>query len=297
MPLAAQTGYARIAALLQQAVSRNSVPQSLLFAGPEGTAKREMAIALAQAVNCPNQKNGDACGECHTCARIARGDHYDVVVVEREDSAATIKIEQLRDGVLSAVGYRPFEANKRVFIIDPADAMTDNGQDALLKTLEEPPKHAILILISSYPDSLARTVQSRCRRLRFELVDTGFAEPPAIDFEPAMAFLMAAVERSVPKKLKASATLATVKGDRRVREAVSARLEIVSALLRDVSAVAADELGAVQHRDAAGELRQLAKAFDQQRITKAWAALQRAQQALDRNGGPKIVADWTVMSL
>lgn len=297
MSLSGQTGHARIAALLQQAVVRNSVPQSLLFAGPEGSGKRAMAIALAQAVNCPNQKNGDACDACPTCARIARGDHYDVVVVEKEDNAATIKIEQLRDGVLGAVGYRPFEANKRVFIIDPADAMTENGQDALLKTLEEPPKHAILILISSYADSLARTVQSRCRRLRFERADTGFVEEPAIDFEPAMAFLMASLERSVPKKLKASATLATVKGDRRVREAVSARLEIVAALLRDVSAVTADELGAVQHRDAAGELRQLAKVFDQQRIAKAWAALQRAQQALDRNGGPKIVADWTVMSL
>lgn len=297
MPLSAQPGHGRIAALLQQAVLRKSVPQSLLFAGPEGTGKRAMAIALAQAVNCPNQKNGDACGECHTCVRIARGDHYDVVVIEPEDGAATIKIEQLRDRVMNAVGYRPFEANKRVFIIDPADAMTDQGQDALLKTLEEPPTSAILILISSYPDSLARTVQSRCRRLRFGKVDTAFAEAPAIDFEPAMAFLMAAVERSVPKKLKASATLATVKGDRRVREAVSARLEIVSALLRDVSAVAADELGAVEHRDAAGELRQLAKSFDQHRIAKAWAALQRAQQALDRNGGPKIIADWTVMSL
>jgi DNA polymerase III delta' subunit len=297
MPLAAQTGHARIAALLQQAVARKSVPQSLILAGPEGTGKRAMAIALAQAVNCPNPKNGDACGDCHTCARIARGDHYDVVVVEPEDGTATIKIEQLREQVLNAVGYRPFEANKRVFIIDPADAMTDNGQDALLKTLEEPPTSAILMLITSYPDSLARTIQSRCRRLRFEKADTGFAEPPAADFEPAMAFLMAAVERSVPKKLKASATLATVKGDRRVREAVSTRLEIVSALLRDVSAVAADELGAVQHRDAAGELRTLAKSFDQHRIAKAWAALQRAQQALDRNGGPKIVADWTVMSL
>ena len=283
--------------MLQQAVSRNSVPQSLLFAGAEGAGKRAMAIALAQAVNCPNQKEGDACGECHTCARIARGDHYDVVVIEKEDDAATIKIEQLRDGVLGAIGYRPFEANKRVFIIDPADAITDNGQDALLKTLEEPPPAAILILITAYPDSLARTVQSRCRRLRFERADAGVAEAPAIDFEPAMAFLLAALERSVPKKLKASATLATVKGDRRVREAVSARLDIVSALLRDVSAVAADELGAVQHRDAAGELRQLAKSFDQHRIAKAWAAVQRAQQALDRNGGPKIIADWTVMSL
>src|SRR6185436_2920156 len=136
MSLSSQTGHARIADLLQQAVVRNSVPQSLLFAGPEGTGKRAMAVALAQAVNCPNTKNGDACGECPTCARIARGDHYDVVTIEPEDGAATIKIEQLREGVLDAVGYRPFEANKRVFIIDPADAMTENGQDALLKTLE-----------------------------------------------------------------------------------------------------------------------------------------------------------------
>jgi DNA polymerase III delta prime subunit len=229
--------------------------------------------------------------------RVARGDHYDVVVIEREDGAATIKIEQLRERLLEAVGYRPFEANKRVFIIDQADAITEAGQDALLKTLEEPPPAAILMLLTAYPDSMARTVQSRCRRLRFERVDTGFVEPPAVDFDPAMAFLMASLERSVPKKLKASATLATVKGDRRVREAVSSRLEIVSALLRDVSALVADELGAVQHREAAGELRQLAQAFDQQRIASAWASLQRAQQALDRNGGAKIVADWAVMSL
>ncbi len=297
MPLSAEMHHPRIADLLRQAVMRKSVPQSVIFAGPEGVGKRAMAIALAQAVNCPNQKDGDACGDCSTCLRIARGDHYDVVTVTREDGAATIKIEQLRDRVLDVVGYRPFEAQKRVFSIDPADAMTENGQDALLKTLEEPPPAAILILITSYPDSLRPTVQSRCRRLRFERTDNGLVAERDDDIQAAVSFLLASIDRSVPKRLKASAAMATVKGDRRVREALSTRLEIAGSMLRDVSAIVADEITAVQNRDSGADLRLLAKSFDQHRIVSAWGVIQRAQQALERNASPKIIADWTVMSL
>lgn len=276
---------------------RRSVPQSVIFAGPEGVGKRAMALALAQAVNCPNQKDGDACGTCPTCTRILRGDHYDVVLITNDDGAATIKIEELRDRVLDVVGYRPFEAQKRVFIIDPADAVTEAGQDALLKTLEEPPPSALLLLITAYPDSLLRTVQSRCRRLRFEHVDKGPVPGREDDLQAAVNFLLAAVDRSVPKRLKASAALATVKGDRRVREALGARLEIAGSLLRDVSAIIADEITAVQNRDSGADLRLLAKSFDQQRIVSAWGIIQRAQQSLDRNASPKIIADWAVMSL
>lgn len=297
MPLSAEIRHPRIADLLRQAVKRRSVPQSVIFAGPEGVGKRAMALALAQAVNCPNQNDGDACGTCPTCTRILRGDHYDVVVVEREKDAATIKIEQLRDRVLDVVGYRPFEAQRRVFIIDPADAMTEAGQDALLKTLEEPPPAAMLLLITAYPDSMRPTVQSRCRRLRFERVDDGPIVEREDDMQAAINFLLASVDRSVPKRLKASAALATVKGDRRVREALSSRLEIASSLLRDVSAIVADEITAVQNRDAGADLRLLAKSFDQQRIVSAWGVIQRAQQSLDRNASPKIIADWAVMSL
>jgi DNA polymerase III delta prime subunit len=256
-----------------------------------------MAVALAQAVNCPTPNDGDACGRCTTCTRIARGDHYDVVIVEPDDGAATIKIEQLRERVLDVVGYRPFEAQKRVFIIDPADAITEAGQDALLKTLEEPPPAAMLLLITAYPDSLARTVQSRCRRLRFERTDAGPAKNREDDVQAAVSFLLASIDRSVPKRLKASAALATVKGDRRVREALSTRLEIAGSLLRDVSAIVADEIAVVENRDEGANLRLLAKSFDQHRIVSAWSVIQRAQQSLDRNASPKIIADWTVMSL
>jgi DNA polymerase III delta prime subunit len=256
-----------------------------------------MAVALAQAVNCPTPNDGDACGRCTTCTRIARGDHYDVVIVEPDDGAATIKIEQLRERVLDVVGYRPFEAQRRVFIIDPADAITEAGQDALLKTLEEPPPAAMLLLITAYPDSLARTVQSRCRRLRFERTDAGPVKNREDDVQAAVSFLLASIDRSVPKRLKASAVLATVKGDRRVREALSTRLEIAGSLLRDVSAIVADEIAVVENRDEGANLRLLAKSFDQHRIVSAWSVIQRAQQSLDRNASPKIIADWTVMSL
>src|SRR6187397_2363157 len=99
MPLGTIIGHAPIVALLRQAVAGDRVPQSLLFAGPDGVGKRAVAVALAQAVNCPTRraaKGDDACGKCATCDRIARGVHSDVVMLDRGDDA-TIKIKFLRE--------------------------------------------------------------------------------------------------------------------------------------------------------------------------------------------------------
>jgi len=169
VPLSSIIGHAPVIDLLRQAVRRGRVPQSLLFAGPDGVGKHAVAIALAQAVNCPNPRDGDACGTCSTCLRIARGQHSDVTVIDKGDKAS-IQIDRVRERILDVVGYRPFEARRRVFILDPADEMTIQTQDALLKTLEEPPPAAMIILVTAYPDTLLPTIQSRCRRLRFGLL-------------------------------------------------------------------------------------------------------------------------------
>src|SRR3954463_1841240 len=102
MPLASIIGHAHIVQLLRQAVARNRVPQSLLLAGPEGGGKHAVAIALAQAVNCPRRieaakagdvdRGADACGTCATCVRISKGQHSDVAVIDQGDYA-TIKID------------------------------------------------------------------------------------------------------------------------------------------------------------------------------------------------------------
>jgi DNA polymerase-3 subunit delta' len=184
-----------VQALLRQAVMRGRVPQTLLFAGPEGVGKHAVALALAQAINCPKSADGVACGRCSNCTRIAKGQFSDVAEVDNGD-IASISIKSIRERVLDLVGYRPFEGQRRVFIIDPADALSLQAQDALLKTLEEPPPATVLILISAYPDSLRPTVVSRCRRVRFgALTDTEVSQvlTERHGIEPALARSRAAL--------------------------------------------------------------------------------------------------------
>jgi DNA polymerase-3 subunit delta' len=328
VPLADIVGHAPVVALLRQAVSARRVPQSLLFAGPEGVGKHAVAIALAQAVNCPRQQHGDACGTCATCQRIARGQHSDVTVVDRGDEAS-IKIRTLRERVLESVNYRPFEASRRVFIIDPADAMTVEAQDALLKTLEEPPSAAILILISAYADTLQPTILSRCRRLRFGLlVEADVArvlkaqgvEPSTAprlaaraggsvtraltgqdefddDRDAALAVLTAARGPAVLVRLKAAAALTRHDSDRRDREALSNRLAILLSLLRDLTAIGASRELPLAHADLSDALGRLAPAFGVDRVLSAFATVEAAEDALGRNASPKLVADWIAVTI
>src|SRR5688500_18417822 len=169
MPFRDLVGHTRLVTLLSRAVARNTLPPSLLLAGPAGVGKRRVAVATASALNCLDPKPGtlehDACGLCAACRRIERGVHPDVVVIEPGDSGA-IKIEPIRE-VIDQAGYRPFEGRRRVVIVDEADAMVPQAQNALLKTLEEPPSASVFMLVSSMPDALLATVLSRCPRLRF----------------------------------------------------------------------------------------------------------------------------------
>src|SRR5229473_2260159 len=175
MPFREVIGHRKLVALLSRSVEHESLPPSLIFAGPAGVGKRLVAIATAQALNCLQPRHAetlasdtihyDACGTCAACTRIARGMHPDVLIIEPGDSRS-IKIEAIRD-LVDRAGYRPFEGRRRVVIVDDADAMVPHAQNALLKTLEEPPSASVFILVSARPDALLPTVQSRCPRLRF----------------------------------------------------------------------------------------------------------------------------------
>jgi len=330
MPLSDIVGHHGIVGLLCRAVERGRVPQSLLFAGPEGVGKRAAATALAQAVNCVEPRAGDACGVCSACRRIAAGTHSDVVLVDKGDDAS-IKIKPLRERVLDVVGYRPFEAKRRVFIIDPADELTKEAQDALLKTLEEPPPSALLLLVTAYPDTLLQTIQSRCRRLRFGALAeadvaailqraSGVAEAEAYalaaasggsvsraladrdgagadDREAALGVLRAARGKGVGPRLKAATVLSQHGSKRRDREALHARLGALASLTRDVAALASGTQAPLANHDLEASLRELAAAFDAERVDAAYEAIVQARHALDRNASPKIVADWLAVRL
>src|SRR5687767_3805449 len=170
MPFRDIVGHRRLVALLARSVLRASLPPSLIFAGPSGVGKRLAALSTAQALNClaPHTSAAietDACGTCAVCTRIARGIHPDVLIIAPGDNGS-IKIDAVRE-LVDRAPYRPFEGRRRVVIIDEADALVVAAQHAMLKTLEEPPSASTFILVTSRPDALLATVQSRCPRLRF----------------------------------------------------------------------------------------------------------------------------------
>lgn len=166
MRLSEVLGHAQPRALLLRAVAARSVPQSLLFDGPDGIGKRTTALALAGAINCQHPGiDGDACGDCSSCRRIARAHHPDIVSLAPNEKG-TITVEMARE-VIGQANYRPFEARRRVVIIDDADTLQPSAQNALLKTLEEPPPSSMFVLVTARADSLLDTVRSRCPRVRF----------------------------------------------------------------------------------------------------------------------------------
>ena len=151
--------------LLRRAVDRDRLHHAYLFVGPEGTGKRTVATALAAAIQCETGA-GDACGECPSCLCIRDGNHADVHWLEQRKGKRDITIEQVRELQRQLVLHR-FTGIKKIAIIDPLTLVNLHAQNALLKTLEEPPDHSLLILIAESTGGVLPTVLSRCLRLQF----------------------------------------------------------------------------------------------------------------------------------
>jgi len=353
MPFRQLVGHRHLFELLSGAATRGTLPPSLLFAGPDGVGKRAAAIALAQLLNCPervevpapagssrgarSKSSGaamvDACGTCPVCRRIARGVHADVMELKPGETGS-IKIEQVREAIERA-GYRPFEGRRRVIIIDDAEALVEPAQDALLKTLEEPPPTGIFVLVTALPDTLLPTVRSRCQRVRFGRLspeeitevlvrDHGYRDPEAraaasaadgsiaralaegsAEFtgarDAALALLSGVVASPDPAaRLGLAKDLAATGGGRGAaeREALARRLRALASLLRDLEVLSARADGRwLANGDLAVGLEALRRSFNGERVLAAFAAVDRALDALERNASPKIVADWVTIAM
>ena len=342
MPFRDILGHEHVLGLLSQAAERGTLPQSLIFAGPAGVGKHMAAVALAQLLNCQSpiqatdvgrvfRPGADACGKCPPCKRIARRVHPDVLFVEPGDTG-NIKIEQLRE-VIDAAGYRPFEGRRRVVIIDQAEQMMATGQDAILKTLEEPPAASVFILVTSFPATLLPTVRSRCQRLRFGRLapgDVAAVLKASHDYSDADAHARASLsDGSIGRALEegsesfvdartaafellqraamSSAPAARIQGAMNLpgagrgkadRDALGQALQALSSILRDLGALqsSADERS-LANTDLKSKLHALLRSYDRDRVLSAFAAVDRALDALGRNASPKIVADWLALQL
>lgn len=151
---------------LAGSVARDRVAHAYLFCGPEGVGKKLVALEFAKLVNCAEPvKDGGDCG-CLSCSKTERGLNPDVHLFDYPDEK-TIKVGHVREDVENVVHLSPYENPYKVFIIDGAERMNFNAQNAFLKTLEEPPRNSVIILITPLADLLIPTVRSRCQAVMF----------------------------------------------------------------------------------------------------------------------------------
>jgi DNA polymerase-3 subunit delta' len=157
------TGNDGVKRILQRALKHKKLPNSILFSGPEGIGKAEVALVVAKALNCL-KRSSDACEECAHCRAINRRNFPDVMVLS--PAKDVLKIEQMR--FLKEMAHmKPMAGRKRVFVILEAEKMNEEASNSLLKVLEEPPPFSQIILITPNPYRIIPTIKSRCQVFQF----------------------------------------------------------------------------------------------------------------------------------
>ena len=274
MPFRDLIGQARAIRFLHRALMTGRIAHAYLFTGPAGVGKRAAALAFAQALNCeqvssfefqvsssksgtrnlqqrsetrnpkPETRNSepptDGCGDCRVCRNIAHGRHPDVQVIEPD--GATVKIEQIRTLEADAA-LASYEARWKVFILDRAERMTEQAANALLKTLEEPARGTVFILLTSTVSAMLPTIVSRCQTVTFSPLPNGQIEALLIEkgIDPSRARLIASlsqgsIERALsPEVASLSATrdLLLEELGRGLHDGPAALVELAEKLVKD----------------------------------------------------------------
>lgn len=162
----ALVGQKAVKTTLKNALASGKIAHAYLFSGPRGTGKTSMARILAKALNCEQGPTAEPCGQCGNCQRIVQGTSLDVIEI---DAASNTSVDNIRD-LREQVAFTPAEGRYKVYIIDEVHMLSTGAFNALLKTLEEPPAHAVFILATTDPQKVPATIQSRCQRFEFRRV-------------------------------------------------------------------------------------------------------------------------------
>ncbi|MFU0827751.1 MAG: DNA polymerase III subunit delta' [Lachnoclostridium sp.] len=163
-------GHEQIKQHLREAILSGKVSHAYIFSGEDGAGKNMLAHAFAMSLQCEKRDLADACGKCHSCIQAASGNHPDIIRVTHEK--VSIGVDDVRIQVNNDIPIKPYSSPYKIYIIDEAEKLTEAAQNALLKTIEEPPAYAVLILLTNNLSALLPTILSRCITLKLKAVDS-----------------------------------------------------------------------------------------------------------------------------
>lgn len=163
-------GHEDIKEHLQMAIRGDKPFHAYIFQGEVGCGKETMARTFAAGLQCLSEDGDRPCGTCASCKQTDSGNQPDIIWVNRELSS--IGVDDIREKINSSIAIKPFSSPYKIYIVPEADRMTEAAQNALLKTIEEPPEYGVIILLTSNIDALLPTIQSRCLKLEFHPLST-----------------------------------------------------------------------------------------------------------------------------
>lgn len=157
-------GHRDIIQYIQDAVQQNKVSHAYILNGQRGSGKKMLANLFAMTLQCESGKP-EPCGECHSCIQANSGNHPDIITV-RHEKPASISVDDIRTQINGDIMIKPYSSPYKIYIVPEADLLTVQAQNALLKTIEEPPEYAVIFLLTENADSLLPTIRSRCVMLK-----------------------------------------------------------------------------------------------------------------------------------
>lgn len=159
-------GQDHIVTTLKNQIVNNQISHAYLFSGTRGTGKTSIAKIFARAINCTDSKDGISCGKCKACMSMQNGENLDIIEIDAASNNGVDNIRDLKESII----YPPTISKYKVYIIDEVHMLSESAFNALLKTLEEPPKYVVFILATTEVQKLPQTILSRCVRFDFRLV-------------------------------------------------------------------------------------------------------------------------------
>lgn len=228
-------GQKHIVTSLKNQIMNDQISHAYLFTGTRGTGKTSIAKIFARAINCEHPINGSPCGECDTCKALLDPSSLDIIEI---DAASNNRVDEIRD-LREKVKYPPVNGRYKVYIIDEVHMLTDSAFNALLKTLEEPPKHVVFVLATTEVQKLPATILSRCLRFDFKLLENSEIE----------GLLKHIFEDSNIKSDEESVALIARLGEGSVRDALSVAEMCVAYTNKNITySAVVDAVGAIDRK-------------------------------------------------